>query len=154
LIDQDNNQLGVVGLAEALNRAHESELDLVEVAPNSSPPVCRIMDYGKWVYEQKRKQKENRKKSKAHSTSLKEIRLRPETEKHDIDIKVKKAHKFLEKKHRVQFSIFFRGRQMMHQEIGDETLQYITESLEDVAKMEQPPKMMGKRMIMLLAPKS
>jgi translation initiation factor IF-3 len=112
------------------------------------------MDYGKWVYEQKRKQKENRKKSKAHSTSLKEIRLRPETEKHDIDIKVKKAHKFLEKKHRVQFSIFFRGRQMMHQEIGDETLQYITESLEDVAKMEQPPKMMGKRMIMLLAPKS
>jgi translation initiation factor IF-3 len=126
----------------------------VEVAPSSKPPVCRIMDYGKWVYEQKRKQKENRKKSKTRSSSsMKEMRLRPETEKHDIDIKTNKARKFLEKKHRVQFSIFFRGRQMMHQEIGQETLDYIADSLSDIAKIEKPATMVGKRMIMILTPK-
>jgi len=146
--------VGVVDFAEALNRAYEAELDLVEVSPNSDPSVCRIMDYGKWVYEQKRKQKQNKKKSKSHSSStMKEMRLRPETERHDIDIKVRKARKFIEKKHRVQFSIFFRGRQMLHQEIGEETLNYISETLEDIAKVEKPPTMVGKRMIMILTPK-
>jgi len=125
----------------------------VEVAPTSDPPVCRIMDYGKWQYQQKRKIREAHKKSQHHSTTLKEIRLRPETDKHDLDIKLNHAREFLEKGHRVQFTMFFRGRQMLHQDRGYEILNHIIESMEDLAKVERPSRMAHRRMTLLLVPK-
>ncbi len=128
-------------------------MDLVEVAPTSSPPVCRIMDYGKWQYQQKRKIREAHKKSQRHSTTLKEIRLRPETDKHDLDIKLNHAREFLEKGHKVQFTMFFRGRQMLHKDHGYAMLEQIAESLQDLAKVERPGRMAGRRMTLLLVSK-
>ena len=136
-----------------MNRALEAGLDLVEVAPTSDPPVCRIMDYGKWQYEQKRKLREADKKNVRHTATLKEIRLRPETEKHDLDIKVKHARQFLEKGHKVQFTVFFRGRQMLHRDHGYKKLESIAESLEDLAKVERAARMTGRRMTLLIVPK-
>ena len=136
-----------------MSMAREAGLDLVEVAPTSDPPVCRIMDYGKWQYQQKRKQREAHKQSTRHSTSLKEIRLRPETDEHDIEIKVKHAREFLEKGHKVQFTVFFRGRQMLHRDRGFDVLDHITELLEDQAKIERPAKMTGRRMTIMYVPK-
>lgn len=138
---------------EAMSRAREAGLDLVEVAPTSEPPVCRIMDYGKWQYEQKRKIREAHKKNQHHTTTLKEIRLRPETDKHDLDIKLNHAREFLAKGHKVQFTMFFRGRQMLHKDQGYEKLEEITQSMEDLAKIERPSKMSGRRMTLLLVPK-
>ena len=128
-------------------------MDLVEVAPTSDPPVCRIMDYGKWQYEQKRKLREAHKKNVRHSTTLKEIRLRPETEKHDLDIKVNHARQFLGKGHKVQFTMFFRGRQMLHRDHGYGILEEITQSLDELAKIERPARMSGRRMTLLLVPR-
>ncbi len=125
----------------------------MEVAPTSAPPVCRIMDYGKWQYDQKRKIREAHKKNVRHTAALKEIRLRPETDKHDLDIKVNHAREFLEKGHKVQFTMFFRGRQMLHRDHGYEVLEQITASLEDLAKIERPARMSGRRMTLLLVPK-
>lgn len=153
LIDHEDNQVGIVDRFEAISMAREVGLDLVEVAPTSEPPVCRIMDYGKWQYEQKRKQREAHKSSLRHTATLKEIRLRPETDKHDLEIKVKHAREFLEKGHKVQFTMFFRGRQMLHKDKGFEGLTAIAESLEDLAKVERPGKMTGRRMTILLVPK-
>jgi len=153
LIDESNNQVGVVEKTVALNKAAEAGLDLVEVSPNSEPPVCRIMDYGKWLYEQKRKLRESRKKSHQMASTLKEIRFKPETDKHDLNIKIKHAHEFLEKGHRVQFTLVFRGRQVLHREKGVEIFNYITTALEDVSKVESPSKLIGRRMILLLVPK-
>lgn len=153
LVDESNNQVGIVAKDDALGRAQEAGLDLVEVAPNSEPPVCRIMDYGKWQYQQKRRVREAHKKSQHHVATLKEIRLRPETDKHDLAIKVKHAREFLEKGHRVQLSVFFRGRQMLHKERGYNVLDQITEYLQDVAKIERPSMMAGRRMTLLLIPK-
>ena len=135
-----------------MERAREVGLDLVEIAPQSDPPVCRVMDYGKWLYEQKRKDRESRKKSHLHSATLKEVRLRPETDKHDIDIKVQRARDFIEKGHKVQFTMLFRGRQMLHQDRGYEVLGQITDALADVAKVEQPGRMANRRMILLIVP--
>jgi len=153
LVDEANNQVGVVPRAEALNKAQEAGLDLVEVAPNSEPPVCRIMDYGKWLYQQKRRVREAHKKTQHPIATLKEIRLRPETDKHDLAIKVGHARAFLEKGHRVQFSVFFRGRQMLHKELGTQMLNEIMATLQDVAKFERPSMMTGRRMTLLLVPK-
>lgn len=153
LIDESNNQVGIVDTHEALTKARELGLDLVEVAPMSDPPVCRIMDYGKWLYQQKRKVREAHKKHQYHSTTLKEIRLRPETDKHDLDVKLNRASEFLQKGHKVQFTIFFRGRQMLHKDYGYAMLEQITESLQDLAKVEQQGKMSGKRMTLLVVPK-
>jgi len=153
LIDESNQQVGIVDTREALARAREAGLDLVEVAPTSDPPVCRIMDYGKWLYEQKRKIREAHKKEQRHAGTLKEIRLRPETDKHDLDIKLKHAHEFLEKGHKVQFTLFFRGRQLLHRDHGYAMLEQVTQSLEDLAKIERPATMAGKRMTLLLVPK-
>ena len=143
--------MGIVDTDDAMEKARLANLDLVEVAPTSDPPVCRIMDYGKWLYEQKRKVREAHKKS--HHVSLKEIRLRPETDKHDLDIKMNHARQFLEKGHRVQFTLMFRGRQMMHTDRGYEKMDYITEAMEDLAKVERPGKMAGRRMTLVLIPK-
>jgi len=153
LIDQENNQAGIVEKYEAMSMAREAGLDLVEVAPTSDPPVCRIMDYGKYLYQQKRKVRDSHKKHKTHTTSLKEIRLRPETDLHDLQIKVNHAREFIEKGHKVQFTVFFRGRQMLHQERGYEMLQSISSMMEDVAKIERPGSLMNRRMIMIVVPK-
>jgi translation initiation factor IF-3 len=111
------------------------------------------MDYGKWLYQQKRKVREAHKKHQYRSMVLKEIRLRPETDRHDLDIKLNRAREFLQKGHKVQFTIFFRGRQMLHKDHGYAILEQITESLQDLAKVEQPGKMSGKRMTLLVVPK-
>ncbi|MHC4510694.1 MAG: translation initiation factor IF-3 [Planctomycetota bacterium] len=153
LIDGENNQVGIIDTSEALARAREIGLDLVEVAPTSDPPVCRIMDYGKWVYEQKRKTREAHKKHHKHTASLKEIRLRPETDRHDLDMKLKHGREFLEKGHKLQFTMFFRGRQMLHRDRGYAVLEEITESLQDLAKIERPASMSGRRMTLLLVPR-
>ena len=153
LVDASNNQVGIVAKEEALSKAQDAGLDLVEVAPNSEPPVCRIMDYGKWLYEQKRRVREAHKKTQHPVATLKEIRLRPETDTHDLEIKVKHAREFLEKGHRVQFSVFFRGRQMLHKSHGYEILNKITEALQDLAKVERPSMMAGRRMTLLLTPR-
>ena len=137
----------------AMNRARDAGLDLVEVSPTSDPPVCRIMDHGKWLYEQKRKLREGRKKSQLHSGTLKEIRLRPETDKHDLGIKTNHARAFLEKGYKVQFTMFFRGRQMLHQDKGHDICKDIAESLEDISKVERSSKMSHKRMTFMLIPK-
>ena len=152
LIDESNNQVGVINTLEAKSMAREAGLDLVEVSPTSDPPVCRIMDYGKWLYQQKRKLREAHKKHQHHSTTLKEIRFRPETGKHDLDIKIKHAREFLEKGHRVQFTVFFRGRQILHKDKGYKKLEEVAESLQDLAKVEQPSRMSHKRMTLLVVP--
>ena len=153
LIDEADNQLGIVPREEALSKAREAGLDLVEVAPTSEPPVCRIMDYGKWTYEQKRRSREAHKKTQKHVATLKEIRLRPETDKHDLEIKVKHAREFLEKGHKVQFSLFFKGRQMLHKEQGFDLLGTIAESLTDLAKVDRPSALAGRRITLMLIPK-
>lgn len=125
-------------------------MDLVEVAPKSQPPVCRVMDYGKWKYHQKKKDHDNRKRQ--HVRQTKEVRLRPNTDTHDQDIKMKKAREFLDKGDKVQFTMLFRGRERFHIDLGYETFQHIAGQLEEVAKLEVPPRMEGRRMTMLMAP--
>jgi translation initiation factor IF-3 len=134
-----------------MGMAREAGLDLVEVSPNVDPPVCRIMDYGKWLYQQKRKQKLNQKKQ--HSVTMKEIRLRPKIDDHDRDIKITHAVKFLEKGHKVQFTILFRGREMMHQDYGVEMFNEILGTLGETAKVERQPVKVGRRMTMVVCPK-
>jgi len=153
LIDESDSQVGIINRLEALSLARKAGLDLVEVAPTIDPPVCRIMYYGKWLYQQKRRIRESHKKSHHHAGSLKEIRLRPETDQHDLDTKLDHAREFLEKGHKVQFTVFFRGRQMLHQDRGYEILNRIVESIADVAKVESPSKMARRRMTLLLVPK-
>jgi translation initiation factor IF-3 len=150
LIDDKNEQLGIVEVDEAIRRAREAGLDLVEVAPQSRPPVCRIMDYGKWKYQQKKKEA----KARAHSkhSELKEVRLRPGTEDHDIQIKTNHAKEFLADGHKVLFTIIFKGRQMAHREIGYALCQRIVKDFETIAHVEMDPKLMGKRMSMTMAP--
>jgi translation initiation factor IF-3 len=153
LIDEENAQHGILDTREAMDKARDAGLDLVEVAPTSEPPVCRIMDYGKWLYEQKRKTREALKKHQRHSATLKEIRLRPETDTHDLEMKLKHAREFLGKGHKLQFTMFFRGRQMLHRDRGYAVLQKITDSLDDLAKIERPARMAHRRMTLLLVPK-
>lgn len=136
-----------------MGKARQAGLDLVEVAPTSDPPVCRIMDYGKWLYLQKRKGRDAHKKDHHHYGTLKEIRLRPETDKHDMDTKLSHAREFLKKGHKVQFTMFFRGRQMLHKEQGYSVLEGVIESLKDLANIERPSTMSGKRLTLLLVPK-
>ena len=130
--------------------ARENGMDLVEVSPNTEPPVCRIMDYGKFLYEQKRKIKLASKKQ--HTVVLKEIRLRPKIDDHDRDIKINHAIKFLEKGNKVQFTMLFRGREMMHVNNAYAIMDEIKATLEEKAKIERPPKMLGRRMTMVMAP--
>ncbi len=140
----------MVPLDDAKARAKTAGLDLVEVAPQSRPPVCRIMDYGKWKYHQKKK--EQKAKSHAKQSELKGVRLRPKIDDHDLQIKVDRAREFLSDADKVQFVMLFRGREMAHQDIGYRTMQEICQKLADVSKVEAAPKMMGRRMTMVLAP--
>lgn len=150
LIDEQNNQVGIIDTSEALRRARSAGLDLVEVSPKSQPPVCKIMDYGKQLYQQRRRDRQTHKKQ--HFVVLKEIRLRPKIDPHDLDIKVNRAKKFLEKGHRVQFTMIFRGREMVHLEHGYELMDQIVETLQSLAKIERPSKIASRRMTMVLMP--
>src|SRR5215210_1821061 len=150
LIDDQGGQLGIVQLREALAIAEERGLDLVEVAPTAVPPVCRIMDYGKFRYEQTKKEREARKHQK--QAELKEVRLKPKTDDHDLEIKAKQARKFLLSGDKVKFTVRFRGREMAHPDIGREMLEQIAEDLRDVATIEQRPLMEGRALSLLLAP--
>ncbi|MCK4998471.1 MAG: translation initiation factor IF-3 [Anaerohalosphaera sp.] len=151
LVDEKGEQVGIVSADEGLSRAKQISLDLVEVSPDAEPPVCRIMDFGKWLYDQKRKSKQSHKKQ--HVTTLKEIRLRPKIDPHDRDIKIKHAIKFLEKGHKVQFTMLFRGREMMHVDIGYKIMEEVVETLEDYAKIERDAKMLGRRITLVVTPK-
>ncbi|MGC9455012.1 MAG: translation initiation factor IF-3 [Phycisphaerae bacterium] len=151
LIDENNEQVGIVETNEAMRRAREAGLDLVEVSPNTRPPVCRIMDYGKWKYAQRKK--EQKSKAQKHTSELKEIRIRtPKIDKHDLEIKLKRAREFLERGDRVQFSLRFRGRELAHKEVGVQRFQEVQEALSDVAKVERGLRFEGRRLTVMLAP--
>ena len=150
LINEKSEQVGIVGAAEALMMAREADLDLVEVAPTSAPPVCRIMDFGKWMYDQKKR--EHKSKVKQHHVTLKEVRLRPGIEEHDREFKLKKAREFLTKGNKVQFTMLFRGRQMAHLDMAAELMRAMAGTLEDVGKIETHPSRQGRRMTMIMGP--
>jgi translation initiation factor IF-3 len=149
LIGAAGEPLGLVPTAQALEMARQAGLDLVEVAAQERPPVCKIMDYGKFKFEQSRKKS----KGQPHQQKLKETRVRPKTGEHDVQTKVSQARKFLEHKDRVQVYVLFRGREMQHVSEGRRVLDSIVEQLSDVAKVERPPLMEGKRLVATLAPK-
>ncbi len=150
VVDQQGELLGVIPTLEAQQMAAEAGLDLVEVAPHERPPVCRIMDYGKFKYDQKKR----RESLKSRHMQIKEIRLRPKTGEHDINFKIKKARTFLEHKDKVKINVIFRGRENAHHNRGREMLEQIIDSLEDVAKVEKFPSMdSGRSMSTVLAPK-
>jgi translation initiation factor IF-3 len=151
LIDGDGKNVGVVSLREAQDLAYDADLDLVEVAPNADPPVCKIMDFGKFQYEQAKKEREARKQQK--TVEIKEIRLRPKTTEHHRSFKVRDARRWLEDGMKVRVRIRFRGREITYPEIGLEALDEIAAELEDVAVIEQRPGMEGRTMLMVLAPK-
>jgi len=152
LIGNDGEPLGVFPTQEALNMAEEKDQDLVEVAPNSSPPVCRIMDYGKFKYQQSKRAHEAKKKQKI--IHVKEVKLRPNTDQHDYDFKLKNAFRFLESGDKVKVLVFFRGREIVHRENGQKLLVRVTETLEDIAVVEQEAKQEGRTLCMIFAPKS
>lgn len=142
---------GVYDLSTALKMAEEQELDLVEISPKADPPVCKIMDYRKFLYDQKKKAKEL--KANQIKTDIKEIRFGPNTDEHDVNFKLKHAEKFLSEGHKVRAYVFFRGRSIVFKDRGELLLLKFAESLQEVAKLEQLPKMEGKKMIIVLAPK-
>ena len=152
MVDQDGNLVGIIPTSEAQELATQAGLDLVEVAPNVRPPVCRIMDYGKFKYEQKKRQAKN---TKQHHVQMKEIRLRPKTGNHDIEFKIKRARQFLEHKDKVKINVIFRGRENAHHDRGREMLLEIIQKLDDVAKVEMAPRMeSGRNMSTVLAPRA
>jgi translation initiation factor IF-3 len=150
VVNHNGDLLGVMPTPEALEVALEAGMDLVEVAPDAKPPVCRVMDYGKFKYEQKKKREGN----KPHQMQVKEIRLRPKTGDHDIDFKIKRARMFLGQKDKVKINVIFRGRENAHHERGREMLNGIIETLDDIAKVEKAPGMeSGRTMSAILAPR-
>jgi translation initiation factor IF-3 len=149
VIGADGTQLGVLPLEKAMEAARSVQLDLVEVAPNDRPPVCRIMDFGKFKYQQKKRQH----KGHSHQVKIKEIRVRPKTGDHDLNVKVNKAREFLIHKDKVIVGVVFRGRELAHIEEGRKVLNEILAKLEDVSKIEAPPAHHGRRMVCTLSPK-
>ena len=151
LVAEDAEQLGVVSLEAALQRAADAGLDLVEVSPNASPPVCKIIDYGKLKYQEQKKKNEARKKQK--TIDVKEIKLRPNIDTHDYDVKMRNARRFIDDGDKVKVTLRFRGREMAHQELGANVLTRVRQETEEIAKIEAMPKMEGRQMIMVLAPR-
>jgi len=151
VIDSEGTQLGIMPAREAQRLAEERQLDLVEVAPAAKPPVCRIMDIGKYKYEQSKREKEARKKQKI--VSIKEVKLRPNIENHDFDVKAKNAIRFLKDGDKVKATIIFRGREIVHTQLGQKLLARLAECLGEYSTVERQPKLEGKNMIMILAPK-
>lgn len=150
VVDANGAMLGVISRDEALEVARKQELDLVEVAPLERPPVCKIMDFGKFKYEQTRKV---RSKTKQHHTQLKEIRVRPRCGEHDLEVKMRHAREFLGEKDKVQLTVQFRGREMAHVDLGLDLVKGMVEKLLDIAKVERTPRLEGKRIIAVLSPK-
>jgi len=148
VIGSGGEQLGVMAPEDAVRRAEEEGLDLVEVAPNSNPPVCRIMDYGRYKYEQKKKSG----KSKGHAASLKEVKLRPRTDQHDLDFKLRNARRFLMEGDKVKVTVMFRGREIVHTALGRQQLDKVKEMLGPLASVENPPRMEGRFLSMILVP--
>ena len=151
VVDSDGEQLGVIELEKALAKAEEAGLDLVEVAAGATPPVCRILDYGKLKYREQKKAAEAKKKSS--TTVVKELRIRYRTDKHDLETKVRKARKFLEEGDRVRFQMRFRGREVVYRDLGVETLNEVAEMLSDIATVEEVTPLLNQRMILTLVPK-
>jgi translation initiation factor IF-3 len=151
LIGSDGEQVGIVNIEEALEAAKEENLDLVEVVPNAEPPVCRVMDYGRFRFEQSKKKNAARKKAK--QIQIKEVKFRPGTEEGDYNVKMKNLVKFLEQGDKAKVTLRFRGREMAHREIGSRLLERVRNDLDEIATVEQFPKMEGRQMIMVLAPR-
>ena len=149
MISADGGQLGILSLEEAMTAARQAELDLVEVAPAEKPPVCRIMDFGKFKYQQKKRQH----RTHTHQVKVKEIRVRPKTGQHDITVKVNRARQFLEHKDKVLLSVMFRGRELAHIEEGHRVIKEILAQLEEIARVESPPAQQGRRIACTLAPR-
>jgi translation initiation factor IF-3 len=151
LVAEDGEQLGIVGIREAMAKAEEAELDLVEIAPQAQPPVCKIMDYGKYKYHEQKKAHEARLKQK--QIQVKEVKLRPRTDENDYQIKLRNMTRFLEEGDKVKVTLRFRGREMAHQEFGMAQLKRIEADLTELGLVEQFPKLEGRQMVMVLAPK-
>lgn len=151
VIDENNEQLGIIPTRQALDIARERGLDLVEVAPNAIPPVCRLMDYGKFRYEQSRRDRESRKNQK--TTDLKEVRIKPKIDEHDLATKSRQALRFLEEGDKVKLTVMFRGREMAHPDIGRDLLLQLADQVGGAAIVEQPPRLEGRNMTMMLTPK-
>ena len=149
-IDDEGRQVGVLSIQEALDLAFKSNLDLVEVAPDANPPVCRIMDFGKYRYEQTQKEKENRKKQ--HVVKVKELKFHPNIEEHDYGVKLRHILEFLEKGNKVKVTLVFRGREMAHTEIGKRLLEELVADISKFGAVEQSPKLLGRSMIMIIGP--
>lgn len=150
VVDDEGGQLGILSLYDALAAAEERGLDLVEVSPNAVPPVCRIMDYGKYKYQQSKRAAEAKKKTA--KVELKEVKMRPKTEDHDFQFKVKNALRFLEEGNKVKFTVMFRGREVTHPEFGRRLLEKVLEDIKDVGQVESQPSMAGRFMTMVVAP--
>lgn len=150
LIDDEGEQIGVLPIKEALKMAEDKHLDLVNVAPNAKPPVCKILDYGKYKYDALKKEKEAKKNQKV--INVKEIRLSPNIEKHDLEVKANQASKFLSNENRVKVSVRFRGRELGHKDLGKEVLDKFYELTKDVGQIEKKPSMEGRMMIMFMSP--
>ena len=150
VIGSDGQNLGILNLNDAIHRAKEDGLDLIEIAPNARPPVCKIMDMGKYKYDQQKKL--NKAKKKQKKIELKEIKLRPVTEVHDYTFKIKNAQKFLSKGDKVKFTIRFKGREMQHTKLGNDLMEKIKIDMETIGKVELQPKFDGKQMIMVIQP--
>lgn len=150
LVGDSGEQLGIVTAVEARGIAVERGMDLVEIAPNAEPPVCRLMDYGKFLYSKSKKKQESKKKQK--QITVKEIKFRPGTDIGDYDIKVRNLTRFLEAGNKVKVTLRFRGREMAHQELGMEMLKRVEDALQNIGVVEQMPKMEGRQMVMVLAP--
>jgi translation initiation factor IF-3 len=151
LIDQNGEKQGIMPISAALEAAEEVGLDLVEISPNSDPPVCKILDYGKFKFQEQKKKNEARKRQK--TVEIKEIKLRPNIDTHDYDVKAKAMHRFFEEGDKVKVTLRFRGREMAHPELGMKLLQQVKADFEEVAKVEYEPRMEGRQMIMILAPR-
>lgn len=152
VVDSDGEMLGVLTLDEALQRARSSGLDLVEVSPNAEPPVCKILDLGKYKYEAQKKANEVRKKQKI--VQIKEIKMRPNIDVHDYDVKMRSIHKFIEAGDKVKVTMRFRGREMTHHELGLEVLNRVKDAVAEIGKTDMEPRMEGRQMVMVLSAKS
>ena len=151
VIDPDGNQIGIIPTYKAIAVANDFGLDLVEISPNASPPVCKIMDYGRYKYEQTKKKQEAKKKQTTFQ--LKEIKVRPKTGEHDLNTKINHIKKFIERKDKVKVTVIFRGREITLTQLGRQLLEKIVEETEEITIVEQPPKFEGRTMVMVLAPK-
>ncbi len=151
LVDERGEMVGIVGRNEALAMATDAGLDLVEVAPNADPPVCKILDFGKYKYEEQKKKNEARKKQKI--IEVKEIKLRPSIDDHDYEVKMRSMNKFIEEGDKVKVTMRFRGRELAHQELGMNVLIRVRDDLDAIAKVEQMPRMEGRQMTMVISPK-